>query len=95
MKEQVSTITEQENVSEDQLKSHVEANKDQFQKALEYLSKNSEQMKGKAVVDPLSDVLRLGKEELASAYDRLIQALGDREKAIEARLRKSIQHYGL
>ena len=52
-------------------------------------------MKGKAVVDPLSDVLRLGKEELASAYDRLIQALGDREKAIEARLRKSIQHYGL
>ena len=42
MKEQVSSITEQENVSEDQLKSHVEANKDQFKKALEYLSKNSE-----------------------------------------------------
>ena len=28
-------------------------------------------------------------------YDRLIVALGDREKAIEARLRKSVEHYGL
>ena len=28
-------------------------------------------------------------------YDRLIDALGDREKAIEARLRKSVEHYGL
>ena len=29
------------------------------------------------------------------AYDRLIEALGDRERAIEARLRKSIEHYGI
>ena len=29
------------------------------------------------------------------AYDRLILALGDREKAIEERLRKSIEQYGL
>jgi hypothetical protein len=44
----------------------------------------------KAFHDPLSDLLRLGKEELAVAYDRLIYALGDREIAIEARLRKSV-----
>ena len=29
------------------------------------------------------------------AYDRLIEALGDRERAIESRLRKSITHYGI
>ena len=40
-------------------------------------------------------MLRLGKEELAVAYDRLILALSDRENAIEARLRKSIEHYGM
>lgn len=40
-------------------------------------------------------MLRLGKEELAAAYDRLIESLGDRETAIEARLRKSVEHYGL
>lgn len=40
-------------------------------------------------------MLRLGKEELAVAYDRLIVALGDRERAIESRLHKSVEHYGL
>ena len=49
----------------------------------------------KAFDDPLSDLLKLGKVELAATYDRLIEALGDRERAIEARLRKSIEHYGL
>ena len=29
------------------------------------------------------------------AYDRLILALGDRETAIESRLKKSIEHYGI
>lgn len=29
------------------------------------------------------------------AYDRLIESLGDRERAIEMRLRKSVEHYGL
>jgi len=43
----------------------------------------------------MSDLLRLGKEELAATYDRLIDALGDRERAIESRLRKSIEHYGI
>ena len=52
-------------------------------------------VKNKAYQDPLSDLLRLGREELAVTYDRLIEALGDRERAIEARLRKSIEHYGL
>ena len=46
-------------------------------------------------MDPLSDLLQLGKEELAATYDRLIEALGDRETAIEARLRKSVEHYGI
>ena len=49
----------------------------------------------KVTSDPLSDLLRLGKEELAVAYDRLIEALSDRERAIEERLRKSIEHYGI
>ena len=39
--------------------------------------------------------MRLGKEELAVAYDKLIVALEDREVAIESRLKKSIEHYGL
>lgn len=49
----------------------------------------------KAQVDPLADLLQLGREELAASYDRLILALGDREKAIEERMRKSIEHYGI
>lgn len=64
-------------------------------RTLDYLSKNNEQINQKLKVDPLQDLLRLGKEELAVTYDRLILALGDRERAIEARLRKSIEHYGL
>lgn len=52
-------------------------------------------IQNKVHADPMSDLLRLGKEELAATYDRLIDALGDRERAIEARLRKSIEHYGL
>ena len=59
------------------------------------MRQNQEEVARKAVTDPLSDLLRLGKEELAVAYDRLIEALGDRERAIEARLRKSIEHYGI
>jgi len=37
----------------------------------------------------------LSKEELAVTYDRLIEALSDRENAIENRLRKSIEHFGI
>ncbi len=37
----------------------------------------------------------MNKTELAVAYDRLIEVLGDRERAIEGRLRKSITHYGI
>jgi len=59
------------------------------------LRQNNQQIHEKAFADPLSDLLRLGKEELAVAYDRLIVALGDRETAIESRLRKSIEHYGI
>ena len=43
----------------------------------------------------MSELMRLGKEELALAYDKLIVALEDREVAIESRLKKSIEHYGL
>ena len=32
---------------------------------------------------------------MAVVYDKLISALEDRERAIEARLRKSIEHYGI
>lgn len=73
----------------------IEANKDSVTKSLNYLRKNQEEVALKAFSDPLQDLLRLGKEELAVTYDRLIEALGDREKAIEARLRKSVEHYGL
>ena len=59
------------------------------------MRQNQEEVAVKVASDPLSDLLRLGKEELAVAYDRLIVALGDRERAIEARLRKSIEHYGI
>ena len=59
------------------------------------MRQNQEEVAVKVASDPLSDLLRLGKEELAVAYDRLIEALGDRERAIEARLRKSIEHYGI
>ena len=37
----------------------------------------------------------MNKTELAVAYDRLIEVLGHRERAIEGRLRKSITHYGI
>ena len=73
----------------------IDANKDSVTKSLNYLRENQEEVALKAFSDPLQDLLRLGKEELAVTYDRLIEALGDREKAIEARLRKSVEHYGL
>lgn len=59
------------------------------------MRQNQEALAHKAYTDPLSDLLRLGKEELAMTYDRLIEALEDRERAIEHRLRKSIEHYGI
>lgn len=59
------------------------------------MRQNREEISAKALGDPLADLLQLGREELATTYDRLIEALGDRERAIEARLRQSIAHYGI
>ena len=67
-----------------------------MERSLDYLSQNNEEIVNyKSQIDPLSELMRLGKEELAVAYDRLIVALEDREVAIESRLKKSIEHYGL
>ena len=40
----------------------------------------------KANADSLDELLRLNRQELSHAFDVLIEALGDREKAIEQRL---------
>jgi len=94
-----SSVSEQatidEKFSDSSLKNKIEANKEHVARSIDYLRQNAEEISEKAYADPLSDLLRLGKEELAVAYDKLIQALGDREKAIENRLRKSIEHYGI
>ena len=82
-------------VDENGLKASIEANQAHVERSLLYLSKNREELSEKTSVDPLSDLLHMGKQELAVAYDKLILALEDREVAIEARLRKSIEHYGL
>lgn len=90
-----SAALDQASISEDQLKEIIEKNKDQVVKSLEYLRQNGEQIAEKAVADSFFDLLRLNKEELAVTYDRLIEALSDRENAIESRLRKSIEHFGI
>ena len=69
-------------VSADVLRETIEANKEKVVRSLNYLRQNNEQIAVKGSIDPLNDLLRLGKEELAATYDRLIEALGDREKAI-------------
>ena len=92
--QEVQNAAEQ-GVSIERLRETIEANQEQVQHTLEYLRQNREEVAIKVTSDPLSDLLRLGKEELAVAYDRLILALSDRERAIEERLRKSIEHYGI
>ena len=69
-------------VSAEVLRETIEANKEKVARSLNYLRQNNEQIAVKGSIDPLNDLLRLGKEELAATYDRLIEALGNREKAI-------------
>lgn len=95
-----SSVSEQEAredaaMSADSLKRSIEENKAQVERSILYLQRNSEEIRSKASVDPLSELLHLGKTELAVAYDKLIVALEDREKAIEERLKKSIAQYGI
>ena len=59
-----------------------------------YLEKNSEQVEAKYSAQSLEQILKLSKQELSYAYDTLIDALGDRERTIEDRLRKSVKHFG-
>ena len=61
---------------------------------MSYLKKNSEKVDIKFNNPVVEDLLKLSKQELSFAYDSVINALGDREAAIEYRLRKSIEHFG-
>ena len=48
----------------------------------------------KIQADSLDALLRLNKQELSHSFDLLIEALGDREAAIESRLKKVVEHFG-
>ena len=48
----------------------------------------------KIQADSLDALLRLNKQELSHSFDLLIEALGDREAAIEGRLKKVVEHFG-
>ena len=81
--------------SEDLLRTSLEQHSEEISQILGYLSKNSEQIAVKAPDHSLEALLKLSKQELGYAYDTLINALDDRERAIEERLRKSVEHFGM
>ena len=54
---------------------------------MSYLKKNNEMIDTKIHADSLDALLDLNKQELSHAFDLLILCLGDREKAIEGRLK--------
>lgn len=61
---------------------------------MSYLKKNNEMIDTKIHADSLDALLELNKQELSHAFDLLILCLGDREKAIEGRLKKVVEHFG-
>jgi hypothetical protein len=61
---------------------------------MSYLKKNNEMIDTKIHADSLDALLDLNKQELSHAFDLLILCLGDREKAIEGRLKNVVEHFG-
>lgn len=69
-----SSIAEQESLagseaSDEALRSLIKDNAAELKTALNYLKQNQAEIAMKYEADPLTDLLRLGKEELATAYD--------------------------
>ena len=91
----MTEIRESSSVSAAQsLKHRITKNRPQIEKIMTFLKENN--VSAPAVVKTsLDELLELGQGELAHAYDTLVSALEQREKEIEFRIGKQLQHFGM
>ena len=80
--------------SEQSLRNSLQENRNEISQIMSYLKKNNEMIDTKIHADSLDALLELNKQELSHAFDLLILCLGDREKAIEGRLKQAVEHFG-
>jgi ASC-1-like (ASCH) protein len=80
--------------SEQQLREHLDKNEAQLKRVI-HLLKGADQSAEFVSTDKLPHLLELGKGELAHAFDILITELDNREKVIEQRIAKQLDHIGI
>lgn len=93
----------------DEMKRQIIENKEVLKNSIAYIRKNRTNINEKTLeslnekllinqtgssVDPIQHLLALHRNELAQAYDSLIQALNQRELLIKDRIKTQVEHFG-